>query len=113
MLMVVDLVVQMLAGKMEMKLICLSFIYAFNSICSHVCRSYIHLHFSDCPRRMVKCAVKGCHNYYALGAESDHNTNYQESHQVLLKNEVERLRGVLFNKVHAGSLRCVWQKQGD
>lgn len=50
----------------------------------------------------MKCAVKGCHNYYALGAESDHNRKYQESHQVLLKNEVERLRGVLFNKVHSG-----------
>lgn len=35
-LMVFDLVVQMFAGEMEMKLICLSLIYAFNSICSHV-----------------------------------------------------------------------------
>lgn len=28
----------------------------------------------------------------------ERNRKYQESHQVLLKNEVERLRGVLFNK---------------
>ena len=102
MLMVVYLVVQMLSGKMEMKLICLPIIYAFNNICCHVCRSYIHLHLGDCPRRMVKCAVKGYHNYHALGAESDHDRNYQESHQVLLKNEVEKLRGVLFNKLQTG-----------
>ena len=48
---------------------------------------------------MIKCAVKGCHSYYALGAESEHDQQYQESHQVLLKNEVERLRHALFNKV--------------
>ena len=54
---------------------------------------------------MVKCAVKGCHSYYALGTESVHDRQYQESHQVLLKNEVESLRRVLFNKVN--KLPCV------
>ena len=48
---------------------------------------------------MVKCAVKGCLIYYPLGAERDHDQQYQESHQVLLKNEVERLGRLLFNKV--------------
>lgn len=47
----------------------------------------------------MKCTVKGCHNYHALGAKKDHDLQYQESHQVLLSNEVERLRGVLFDKV--------------
>ena len=37
--------------------------------------------------------------YYALGAEKVHDLEYQESHQALLKNEVERLKSVLFNKV--------------
>ena len=48
---------------------------------------------------MVKCAVKRCHSYYTLGAESDHDQQYQKSHQVLLKNEVERLGRLFFNKV--------------
>ena len=48
---------------------------------------------------MLKCSVKGCHSFYALGAEAVHDQLYQESHQVLLKNEVERLKGALFNKV--------------
>lgn len=60
--------------------------------------SHIHLHLHDCPKRVVKCTVKGCNNYYALGAEKIHDLEYQESHQALLKNEVERLRSVLFNK---------------
>ena len=92
-----SLVVQMLAEKMEMKLICLSIIYAFNSICCHVCGSCINLHLSNCPRRMVKCAVKGCHNCYALGAGSDHDRNYQESHLKMKWRDLD----VLFNKILA------------
>ncbi|XP_074628907.1 TNF receptor-associated factor 5-like isoform X3 [Acropora palmata] len=61
-------------------------------------RSRIHLHLNDCPKRFVKCTVKGWNNYYALGAEKVHDLEYQESHQALLKNEVERLKSVLFNK---------------
>ena len=43
---------------------------------------------------MVKCKVKGCHNFHALEEEGE-----QESHQVLLKQEVERLRGIIFEQV--------------
>ena len=47
-----------------------AFIDAFNSFV-HVYRSHIHLHLGDCPQRVVKCAVKGCHNFYALEEEAD------------------------------------------
>ena len=65
-----------------------------------VYRSQIHLHLGDCPRRVVKCDVKGCNNYYALGGKYNHDRQYQESHQVRLKNEVEKLKDKIFNKVH-------------
>ena len=74
------------------------FIDAFNSFV-HVYRSHIHLHLGDCPQRVVKCTVKGCHNFYALEEEAEHDKQYQESHQVLLKQEVERLRGIIFDQV--------------
>nr|XP_058971973.1 RING finger protein 151-like [Pocillopora verrucosa] len=61
-------------------------------------RSHIHLHLGDCPQRVVKCTVKGCHNFYALEEEAEHDKQYQESHQVLLKQEVERLRGIIFDQ---------------
>ena len=74
------------------------FIDAFNSFV-HVYRSHIHLHLGDCPQRVVKCIVKGCHNFYALEEEADQDKQYQESHQVLLMQEVERLRGIIFDQV--------------
>ena len=73
---------------------------AFNSFV-HVYRSHIHLHLGDCPQRVVKCIVKGCHNFYALEEEADHNKQYQESHQVLLKQEVEAKR----NNIWSGGWR--------
>ena len=76
------------------------FIDAFNSFV-HVYRSHIHLHLGDCPQRVVKCIVKGCHNFYALEEEADHNKQYQESHQVLLKQEVEAKR----NNIWSGGWR--------
>ena len=51
-------------------------------------RSHIHLHLGDCPQRVVKCTVKGCHNFNALEEEAEHDKQYQESHQVLLKQVV-------------------------
>lgn len=45
-----------------------------------------------------KMCSQGCHNFETVGAENEHDRQYQESHHVLLKNEGERLRG-LFNKV--------------
>ena len=57
----------------------------------------------------MKCTVKGCHNYHALGAKKDHDLQYQESHQVLFSNEVERLRGVLFDKVR--EMLCIECKE--
>ena len=57
------------------------------------------MHLDNCPRRVVKCDVKGCNNYYVLGGKYHHDRQYQESHQVMLKNEVERLKGKIFHKV--------------
>ena len=83
------------------------FIDAFNSFV-HVYRSHIHLHLGDCPQRVVKCTVKGCHNFYALEEEAEHDKQYQESHQVLLKQEVERLRGIIFDQVGDVRLSLPW-----
>ena len=69
-----------------------------------VYRSQIHLHLGDCPRRIVKCDVKGCNNYYALGGKYEHDRQYQECHQVMLKNEVEKLKSKIFSKVRDLSL---------
>ena len=84
------------------------FIDAFNSFV-HVYRSHIHLHLGDCPQRVVKCTVKGCHNFYALEEEAEHDKQYQESHQVLLKQEVERLRGIIFDQV--GDVRPIVKRR--
>ena len=81
---------------------------AFNSFV-HVYRSHIHLHLGDCPQRVVKCTVKGCHNFYALEEEAEHDKQYQESHQVLLKQEVERLRGIIFDQV--GDVRPIVKRR--
>ena len=72
----------------------------------YICRSHIHLHLGECQRRLVKCAVTGCNNYHSLGGESNHDKQYQESHQVLLKNEVQSLKFALFNKVRKSPLIC-------
>ena len=48
---------------------------AFNSFV-HVYRSHIHLHLGDCPQHVVKCIVKGCHNFYALEEEADHDKQF-------------------------------------
>ena len=70
-----------------------------NKIFLRVQRSQIHLHLGDCPRRVLQCDVKGCNNFYPIGGKSHHDRQYQESHQVMLKNEVEKLKGKIFSKV--------------
>lgn len=62
-------------------------------------RSHVHLHLDECPKRMIKCSVAGCNNYYQLGLEIVHNEQYQESHQALLKSQVERLQRAIYDKV--------------
>ena len=64
----------------------LSFVNLFGNDFDVPYRSHIHLHLGECPRRMLKCSVKGCQSFYALGAEAVHDQLYQETHQVLLKN---------------------------
>lgn len=48
---------------------------------------------------MIKCSVAGCNNYYQLGMEIVHNEQYQESHQALLKSQVESLQCAIYDKV--------------
>ena len=69
-------------------------------------RSHVHLHLDECPKRMMKCSVAGCNNFYQLGMENAHNELYQGSHQALLKSQVESLQRAIYDKV------C-WSHLGD
>ena len=45
----------------------------------------------------------------ALEEEAEHDKQYQGSHQVLLKQEVERLRGIIFDQV--GDVRPIVKRR--
>lgn len=64
-----------------------------------IIRSQVHLHLMNCDNKAEKCTVKGCNNLYLKRGKYFHDVQYQESHQVLLGNEVEMLRSEIFTKV--------------
>lgn len=67
--------------------------------CGHnLPRSHVHLHLDECPKRMMKCSVAGCNNFYQLGMENAHNELYQGSHRALLKSQVESLQRAIYDK---------------
>ena len=73
-------------------------------------RSHVHLHLDEYSKRMMKCSVAGCNNFYPLGMEIAHKELYQWSHQALLKSQVESLQRAICDKVcwsHLGSFSSI------
>ncbi|XP_078383160.1 TNF receptor-associated factor 5-like isoform X1 [Oculina patagonica] len=60
-------------------------------------RSHVQLHLYCCRKRVVKCPVKGCQNFYRREDKEAHFGAYQDSHQELLISEVERLQCEIYN----------------
>ena len=53
------------------------------------------MHLFKCPNKAVKCTVRGCNNFFKRGKQFLHDMDRADSHQVLLKSEVEELRCAL------------------
>ena len=62
-------------------------------------RSHVPVHLFTCEEKALKCEVKGCNNYVKKRHEFLHDRQYEQSHQVLLKSEVEILRCSMFEQV--------------
>lgn len=62
-------------------------------------RSHVHLHLFQCRNKAIKCTITGCNNFFKRGIQSIHDMTHAETHQELLKTEVEKLRCAIYDKV--------------